>query len=141
MIDSTREFIPHVEFPIPGPRSGSSFQRLARRKALSLPVLNAAVFVRLDEGLKIFEAVRMVIGPVAPIPFRPERAEGLLEGSSITEEVIREAGERASEEASPRTSLRGGKEYRKDMVKVLVARGLRQALVRVHPKFSAFYQP
>jgi len=136
VIDSTREFVPYAEFPIPGPRSGSSFQRLARRKALSLPVLNAAVSIRLDAGLKLFEAVRMVIGPVAPIPFRPERAEALLEGSLITEEVIQEAGEMASEESSPRTSLRGGKEYRKDMVKVLVARGLRQAVVRVHPKFS-----
>jgi len=125
-----------VEFPIPGSRSGSSFQRLSRRKALALPVLNTAIFVRLDEGLKVFEEIRMVIGPVSPIPFRPREAEALLKNSPVTKEMIQKAGEVASEEASPRTSLRGGKEYRKEMVKVLVVRGLRQALVRVNSNLS-----
>jgi CO/xanthine dehydrogenase FAD-binding subunit len=135
-IDSTREFIPLVEFPIPGPRSGSSFQRLARRKALSLPVLNVATFIRLDSSFSAFEEVRMVVGPASPVPFRSKGAEALLMGSAVTEEVIRHAGERASQEASLRTSLRGGKEYRREMVKVLVERSLRQALVRIHPKFT-----
>jgi len=136
IIDSTREFIPHVEFPIPGSRSGSSFQRLSRRKALALPVLNTATFVRLDKGLKVFEEVRMVIGPVSPIPFRPREAEALLRNAPVTIKMIQKAAEVASEEASPRTSLRGGKEYRKEMVKVLVVRGIRQALVRIHPNLS-----
>lgn len=136
IVDCTREFIPHVEFPIPESRSGSSFQRLSRRKALALPVLNAAIFVRLDEELKVFEEIRMVIGPVSPIPFRPQEAEALLNKSPVTKEMIRKAGEVASEEASPRTSLRGGKEYRKEMVKVLVERGIRQALVRIRPNLS-----
>jgi CO/xanthine dehydrogenase FAD-binding subunit len=135
-IDSTREFIPFIEFPIPGPRSGSSFQRLARRKALSLPVLNAAAFVRLDSSFSAFEEVRMVIGPASPVPFRSKGMEALLKGSAVTEEAVREAGERASQEASPRTSLRGGKEYRNEMVKVLVERSLRQALARIHSKFT-----
>jgi carbon-monoxide dehydrogenase medium subunit len=135
VIDSTQEFIPYIEFPIPGPRSGSSFQRLSRRKALALPVLNAAVFLRLDESLKTFEEVRIAIGPVSPVPFRSKGAEALLEGASVSEEAIERAGEIASEEASPRTSLRGGKEYRKEMVKVLVERGLRQSLRRLRPEF------
>jgi carbon-monoxide dehydrogenase medium subunit len=136
MIDSTREFIPYVEFPIPGPRSGSSFQRLARRRALALPTLNAAVFIRLDETFRFFEEARIVMGPLSPLPFQPEGAESLLSGSPVSEEVIRRAGEIASGEASPRTSLRGGSEYRREMVKVLVERGLKTALSRVHPDFS-----
>jgi CO/xanthine dehydrogenase FAD-binding subunit len=136
VIDSTREFIPYVEFSISGLRSGSSFQRLARRKALALPVLNAAVFIRIDETFHFFEEARIVMGPVSPIPFRPKGAESILSGSPVNGEVIRRAGEIASGEASPRTSLRGGKEYRREMVKVLVDRGLKTALSRVHPKFS-----
>jgi CO/xanthine dehydrogenase FAD-binding subunit len=136
LIDSSRQFISHVEFPIPGPRSGSSFQRLSRRRALALPVLNAAILIRLDGSLKVFEEIRMVIGPVSPVPFRPQDAEALLKNSPISREVIRKAGEAASEEASPRTSLRGGREYRKEMIKVLVERGIRQALSRIHPDLS-----
>lgn len=137
-IDSTREIVTQAEFPVPESRSGSSFQRLSRRKALSLPVLNAAVSIRLDKDLNIFEEARMVVGPVSSTPFRPKQSEALLIGSSVTGEVIQQASETASNEASPRTSLRGGREYRKDMVKVLVERGLRQALIRIHPKFSSF---
>jgi len=138
LIDSTREIVTQVEFPLPESRSGSSFQRLSRRKGLSLPILNAAIFIHVDEDLKFFKEARMVIGPVSSAPFRPKRAEACLMGSMVTGEIIKQAAEAASEEASPRTSLRGSREYRKEMVKVLVGRGIHQSLVRIHPKFYSF---
>jgi len=136
-VDSTKEIVTEVEFPIPETQSGSSFQRLSRRKALSLPILNVAIFVRLSGDLKVFEEARIVVGPVSPVPFRSRMAENLLVGSPVSEKVIGGAGSASSDESSPRTSLRGGREYRKEMVKVLVERGIRQALIRIHPKFSS----
>jgi len=137
LVDSTREIVTELEFPIPDSRTGSSFQRLSKRKALSLPILNAAIFIRLDEYLKAFEEVRLVVGPVSPIPFRSRMAENLLIGSPVTSEIIEQVGSASSNEASPRTSLRGGREYRKEMVKILVERGVRRALIQIHPKFSS----
>jgi len=136
-VDSTREIVTELEFLVPDSNSSSAFQRLSRRKALSLPILNAAISVRLSEDLKLFREARIVLGPVSPLPFRSKKAENLLMGSPVTAGVIEQAGLASSDEASPRTSLRGGQEYRKEMVKVLVERGIRQALVRIHPKFSS----
>lgn len=139
-IDSTREILREVQFSIPKPPFGSAFLRLSRRRALSLPILNAAVLVRLDPGLSIFEEVRLVIGPVAPVPFRSEKAEKILVGSETRAKVIREASLVASEESSPRSSLRAGSFYRKEMVGVLVERALCRALSRVDPKFDALLE-
>lgn len=137
-VDSTREIVREIEFSIPSPPFGSAFLRLSRRRALSLPILNVAVSVRLDPALAAFEEVRLVVGPVAPVPFRPEKAERILTGSEVTVKTIREASRMASEESSPRSSLRAGSLYRKEMVRVLVERALCRALSRVHPKFDAF---
>ena len=137
-VDSTREMVTALKFPVPNARSGSSFQRLSRRRALSLPVLNEAIFVCLDRDLKRFEDVRIVIGPVSPLPFRARNAENLLRGSIVTREIVKKATLVASGETSPRTSLRGGKEYRQQMVSVLMERGMGQALMRIDPMFSNF---
>jgi carbon-monoxide dehydrogenase medium subunit len=137
IVDSTREMVTELEFSLPDPHTSSAFQRLGRRKALSLPILSVAVSIHLNGDLKIFKEAQIVLGPVSPLPFRSKTAENLLIGSLVTAEVIEQAGLASSDEASPRASIRGGKEYRKEMVKVLVARGIRQALIRIHPKFSS----
>jgi len=137
IVDSTREMVTELEFSLPDPHTSSAFQRLGRRKALSLPILSVAVSIHLNGDFKIFKEAQIVLGPVSPLPFRSKTAENLLIGSLVTAEVIEQAGLASSDEASPRASIRGGKEYRKEMVKVLVERGIRQALFRIHPKFSS----
>jgi carbon-monoxide dehydrogenase medium subunit len=134
-VDSTKEMVTALEIPVSNGKTGSSFQRISRRKALSLPVLNASVLIRLDDALQTFEEARVVLGPVAPVPFRALKAEARLQGSPVTTEAVREAAALARAEASPRTSLRGGKEYREEMVTVLVERGIRTALQRIDPRF------
>jgi carbon-monoxide dehydrogenase medium subunit len=135
-IDSTREILKEIEFFLPSSPYGSSFERLSKRKALSLPIINVAVFLRLNQELSIFEEVRIVLGPVAPIPYRPEKAENLLRRSEITKKVIKEAARLASEEASPRNSIRGGTLYRKEMIKILIERGIWRSLYQINSKFK-----
>jgi carbon-monoxide dehydrogenase medium subunit len=110
--------------------AGSAFERLARRRALVLPILNAAVVVVLNGDR--FRQARIAVGPVAPTPFRAAAAEGALAGQPVTPETIAEAARLAARDAQPRDSLlRGGKEYRTDMVAVLVRRALTRAVERV----------
>ncbi len=115
--------------PLPA-GAGWSFQRLAQRRALILPMLNAAVVVQVAEGR--FRDVRIAIGPVAATPLRAGAAEMALRGRPVGAAAIAEAARLAQEAANPRDSaVRGSAEYRKAMVEVLVRRGLEEAGNRV----------
>jgi CO/xanthine dehydrogenase FAD-binding subunit len=128
-VDPCHEVVGAIRFrPLPE-GTGWDFQRLARRRSLILPMLCAAVALRVKDGL--FADPRIAIGPVAPIPFRARAAEDALGGAPVGQQAIGEAARLALEAAAPRDSLlRGSGEYRKQMVEVLVRRGLVQAAAR-----------
>ena len=128
-IDATTEMITAFRFRAQAPRESSAYERLARRKAVALPVINVAVRVLLDaDGSHIREA-HIAIGPVAPVPFRAQEAEAALKDQPVSDEVIIDAVEMAARESKPRTSLlRAGKEYRRELIRVLTRRALHRAL-------------
>lgn len=132
-IDSTLEIVTALYFRSLRKNQGSAFARLAQRKALALPVLNVAAVVTVREDR--FGETRIVVAPVASLPFRSRKAEAILKDAPIDSESIRKAAEAAAFEAQPRDSaLRGSREYRREMVKVLVGRALGQAGQRVKEK-------
>ena len=124
-VDPTREMITAIRFPMPPGRHGSAWERIGRRRALVLPILNCGVSLALDgEGDQIAWA-RVSLGPVAPVPFRARQTEAFLQGQPAIDETFVQAGEIAAGEASPRTSLlRASREYRVEVLKVLVRQGL-----------------
>lgn len=126
-IDPCVQMVTAIRFkPLP-PSAGSDFQRLARRRALVLPILNAGAVVEVVNGV-IVDA-RIAVGPVAPTPFRAARAEQALVGALAGEEAIAQAARLAMADAKPRSSLlRGSQDYRTAMVEVLVRRALNNAL-------------
>ena len=125
-VDPCAQMVTAIRFrPLPE-HAGSAFERLAKRRALSLPILNAAVVVELDGDR--FRRARIAVGPVAPTPFRATAAEESLAGQLAVPETIAQAARLAARDAQPRDSLlRGGQEYRTDMVAVLVRRALTRA--------------
>lgn len=128
-IDSTAEVVTALHFKSLENNQGSAFMRLAQRKALALPMLNVAVVVTVSDDR--FEEARIVVAPVAAMPFRSRKAEAALQGALIGSDSISIAAESAASEAQPRDSdLRGSAEYRKEMVRVLVRRALEQAAQR-----------
>lgn len=129
-VDASSEILVALRFPALGRRRGSAFTRLAKRRALSLPILNAAVVVHMDGDGRTLEDVILALGPVALTPFRARQAEAALRGQPVDEAVVESALEIASQEAQPRNNpLRGSAEYRREMVKVLLRRALEGALV------------
>jgi CO/xanthine dehydrogenase FAD-binding subunit len=128
-VDPTRQMITSVRFPSPQGRHGSAWERIGRRRALVLPILNCAVSIVLDaEGL-IVEGARIGLGPVAPVPFRARETEAFLAGKPASQETFEQAGQIAAGEAKPRTSvLRASKEYRTRVLPVLVSQGLARAV-------------
>jgi len=127
-VNPASEIITKIKFRFLSDNHGSSFQRLAKRKAMALPVLNCASVVEVDKKMDRFKNVKIVVGPVAPTPFRAKRAEDLLKDAKISKEIVAQAAEIASLDSQPRDSIRGGAIYRKDMVKVLVKRALIDSL-------------
>ena len=128
-VDASAEILVSLQFqPLDG-NEGSAFARLAKRKALSLPVLNAAVVVELNGDGTVFEEARLALGPVALTPFRARKAEEALRGKAVEGEAIQSAMEIAAQEAQPRSNpLRASREYRQEMVKVLLRRALERAV-------------
>jgi carbon-monoxide dehydrogenase medium subunit len=128
-VDSTAELVTAVRFPALGPNQGSAFERIAKRRALALPMLNVAVALTLDNEDLVCTHSRISLGPVAPVPFRAIRAEQELHGSVVGEESIERVLDAAVEEAQPRSStLRASREYRQDLVRVLLRRAINRAV-------------
>jgi CO/xanthine dehydrogenase FAD-binding subunit len=127
-VDASAEILVAVRFPALHGKRGSAFERMAKRKALSLPILNAAAVVALSKDGTVLEDVRLALGPVALTPFRARKAEALLQGQSLSDGSIAEAMEVASEEAQPRTNpVRASEGYRREMVQVVLGRALKRA--------------
>jgi carbon-monoxide dehydrogenase medium subunit len=127
-LDPSRQMLTAIRFPVPPGRHGSAWERIGRRRALVLPILNCAVSLALQDGDGALAWARIGLGPVAPVPFRAREAEAYLAGRPATGETFARAGEIAAGEARPRTSLlRASKEYRVEVLKVLVRQGLARA--------------
>jgi carbon-monoxide dehydrogenase medium subunit len=75
--------------------------------------------------------VKIALGVAAPTPTRAVKAEALLKGKKLSDELLEEVANTASQEAQPRDTIRGEAWYRKDMVRVLVKRMAMKSIERV----------
>lgn len=106
----------------------SAFDRIAKRRSLSLPVLNLAVALRKDKNVCL--ELRIAAGPIGVQPLRLRQVENHLIGKELSQEIIAEAGEMISQIANPRESvLRGSRAYRKELLGVMLERTLKKLAV------------
>ena len=124
------ELLAGIEVPKAKAGVGSSYKRIAARKALCIATVNVGVEVEVDSS-GICRDARIALGAVAPIPMRARGAEGMLIGQRIDDELILRASERAMEESKPIDDVRSSGEYRKEMVKVMTKRALQQAIKEI----------
>ena len=102
----------------------SSYWKLRRRGAFDFPVAAAAVAIRLD-GRRV-DDVRIVLGAVASRPLAATKAEALLKGQSLDDEVIDLAAKAAAEIAKPMDNTDFELVWRKKMVHSLVTYALQE---------------
>lgn len=122
-IDHSRELVTKISIPLPQPGEAASFVRLELRKSLSLPMLNCAAMVHVEDGLVTW--ARITMAPVGVGPVRAQAAEAFLAGKPLTDENMAQAGQLALENANPRSNpLRGSREYRLDTLPVIIRRAL-----------------
>ena len=149
------EILTGIEIPKPLPNTGSAYWKHQRRQALDLPILGVSVLLSLNKAtvtcsdllcttspistvLHTLEEdeleckeIRIALGVAAPTPIREKKAESLLRGKRISDELLEAVALTAAEEAQPRDSIRGEAWYRRDMIKVLVKRMAMKCIERV----------
>jgi carbon-monoxide dehydrogenase medium subunit len=117
-----------VEVAAPSAGSGSASRRQGGRASLSLPIASAAAHVVIDGS--VIRAASIALGAVAPTPLLATEAGGSLVGVAPTAEHLARAGELAADAAKPIDDLRGSKEFRLELVRVLVRRVVRTSVDR-----------
>ena len=73
----------------------------------------------------------IAITAVGAKAMRVNAAEAMLVGQKPSLELLRAAAEEAPKIATPNADARGSVDYKKDMARVLVLRGLKQSLERL----------
>jgi xanthine dehydrogenase YagS FAD-binding subunit len=94
------ELVVAVELPLPHRGAKGAFLKLREREAFDFAVVSAAVTLTVDKG--VLQDCRVVLGGVAPGPFRAKTAEALLRNKRIGDAV--EAATKAVEGAHPLSS-------------------------------------
>lgn len=131
LVDPSRQLITRFRFKLTQFGEGSAFKRIMRPQGVALPILGCAVWIKLDETLKLFADVSICIGPLGPTPIHAAHIETALIGQSANEPSIHEVAQLARHELSPRTSkYRATAEYRTEMIEVLLRDALLSALAR-----------
>ncbi|MDP2643730.1 MAG: FAD binding domain-containing protein [Desulfobacterales bacterium] len=122
------QVITGVTLPPPENQSGSSYQKLRLREAISFPLAGAAAHVVLDGDR--FREVKIVLGAAGSGPIEVTEAAALLKGAPITEDLIEEAASKARQAARPVPNMKLSPAYRRKMAGILAKRALREAIRR-----------
>ena len=124
------ELITRVSWPrLPEP-SVNTFYKLARRKGDAITVTGVALTLAAADG--VCTKARIALGAVAPIVFRAQDAEALLEGRALIPALIDEAARAAAAASSPIDDVRASAEYRLHTVEALTRRLVAQAWDRLN---------
>jgi carbon-monoxide dehydrogenase medium subunit len=119
------ELVTAIRVPRPPAGTGTAYHSLSQRGKLDCSAVGVGTMIILD-GERCTDA-RLVVGACAPVPMRTEEAERMLVGKRMTDTLIRQAAQTASEETSPITDVRASAPYRWKMVTVLTIRALTDA--------------
>jgi carbon-monoxide dehydrogenase medium subunit len=122
------ELLAEIQIPTLPPNTGVKFTKYSQI-AGDYATASVGVLITLDKN-EICDNVRIALGSVGIAPMRAKKAEDILKGKKISDDLLAEAGQVASEEASPTSDAEVSEEYKRELVKVLVKRVGRDALER-----------
>ena len=110
--------ISEVQVPWPAESSHGTYLKVMARKVWDFAVVSVAAQLRWNGD--IVKEARIVLGGVAPIPWRVKAAEAVIQNQKITAELANKAGEEAVARAEPLKH----NAYKVPLVKALVKRAL-----------------
>lgn len=117
------EILVEVFVPAPAPGTRSTYLKFKEKDSMDWAVSAVAVRARTDAAGTITDA-RVVLGGVAPIPWRSREAEAALRGKRYSREVANAAAEAALRDARPLSQ----NAYKVPLTRVLVRRAVEKAV-------------
>ena len=115
------ELLTEIQVPLPTAGTRSTYWKQMEREAWDFALVSAAVAVRQNGGR--IEHARVVLGSIAPIPWRSKEAENALVGKALDAQSAQLAAETALKEARPLSD----NHYKVDLSKAVI----RGALLRL----------
>lgn len=120
---SPNEILTEIIIPTP-PSSGIGiYLKHGPRQTMDLAVVGVAIFLICDSNFAC-ERARIAFASVAPTPLRARKAEEVLQGKNLTEDVINQVATVASGEINPISDVYGDDWYKRAIGEVLVRRAI-----------------
>lgn len=121
------ELLTKIKIPLLGDNYYTDFQKIGRRKALSIARLSLALVVKIDkEG--IFQDTRVVPGSATPYPQSLPETEKAINGKSTFNIDVEEIGKITGKEMVSITGERWSTPYKKPTIAVLIKRALKKII-------------
>jgi xanthine dehydrogenase YagS FAD-binding subunit len=127
-VDVTREtvlakgqFLKSVWVPGPKPGQRAAYVKLKERSTWDFALVSAAVAGVVEAGA--FKEIAIVMGGVAPVPWRLKKAEDALRGQAVSKAAIAQAAEEALKDAAPLKE----NGYKADLVRAALERAVMAA--------------
>lgn len=132
------ELVTGFELPLPPPRTGETYLKVAPRSAMEVALVGLAVRVTLADGGAAAPRVgdervtdaRVALCSVGPRPFRARPVEAVLAAGLPDRAAVAEAGALLAEMASPLDDARATAAYRRRILPALLARAIDTCLAR-----------
>ena len=122
------EVLTNITVRVPPGRSGGTYLKL-ERKVGDFATVGVAIHLELGDDGRVSRA-GIGLCAVGPSSLKATAAERALTGQRPTDELIAETARLAAAAAEPQSDNRGSAEYKRDVVRVFVQRGIRTALQR-----------
>ncbi len=120
------EILTALTFRTPEADFVAGFQKFGTRRSMDISTVSVGVGGRLNDGVLV--DARIAFGAVAPKPKRGRETEAVLEGQGICDTIIEAAVRAADTEISPISDVRGSAWYRRELIKTLTGRLLRDVV-------------
>jgi len=112
------ELVKEIRIPPPKKGAKSTYFKFKERGTWDFAVVSVAVNGIISGG--VFNDIKIIMGGVAPIPWRLDKAEKLIKGKNATEEIVRNAIETAMADAKPLAE----NAYKVELAEVIVAHSI-----------------
>ncbi|HTY63475.1 MAG TPA: FAD binding domain-containing protein [Acidobacteriota bacterium] len=112
------EIIIEIRVPAPKPDTKQVFIKFALRPTIDFAVASVAAVITTELG-KVSDA-RIVLGAVAPVPYRANGAENALKGNAVSEWIAEAAAAAAVNKAVPLSNNK----YKVQIIRTLVKRAI-----------------
>ncbi len=120
------EILTEILVPVQ-PEAKAGYEKWAMRQKFDYATISAAAALTLASGKKCKDA-RLGLGGVTLPTRRAKRAEDMLKGQAVTDALIEQVAQAASENAHVGADVYFTVDYKKELVKVMVRRAIKKAL-------------